>query len=342
MYSGPDATEICCIGTHGSVLKMLIIDIFGRTDVGTVREHNEDNFLVLNIETRNRSLLPENRSHRLPSHGSVFAVCDGMGGAAAGEVASQIAVDSIFQKMCENPPPSGRRELARRLFDALDFANAGIWEAAQQNRQQTGMGTTCTAAALMDGILLLAQVGDSRAYLVRSGRIMQLTKDQTLLGRLLELGQLTPEEAARFEHNHVILQALGVRSQVEPVLTVVELRQNDRLLLCSDGLNDALTDEHILSIVLNTPDHDPVEVCKALTQAACDNHAHDNVTVIFCRFAGDLPPASPDPPPYIEIPRDQVDTHALLDALPEDDSPEVTQVFGSYKLQITLADPKQK
>lgn len=322
---------------------MLIIDTFGRTDVGTVREHNEDNFLVLNIETQNRSLLPENRVHRLPSRGSVFAVCDGMGGAAAGEVASQIAVDSIFQKMCENPLPFDRRTLAKRLFEALDFANAGIWEAAQKNRQQSGMGTTCTAAAMVDGILLLAQVGDSRAYLIRGGRIVQLTKDQTLLGRLLELGQLTKEEAAHFEHNHVILQALGVRSQVEPVLSVVELRQNDRLLLCSDGLNDALTDEQILSIVLSTPEHDPVEVCKALTQAACDNHAHDNVTVIFCRFSGDLPAPSADPPPYIEIPRDQVDSHALLECVAQDEDPEVTQVFGSYILQqVTQMDIKQK
>lgn len=323
---------------------MLIIDTFGRTDVGTFREHNEDNFLVLNIATQNRSLLPVNRTHYLPSHGSVFAVCDGMGGAAAGEVASQIAVDSIFQKMCESPLPVDRRTLARRLFEALEFANAGIWEAAQQNRQQTGMGTTCTAAALVDGILLLAQVGDSRAYLIRGGRIMQLTKDQTLLGRLLELGQLTKEEAAHFEHNHVILQALGVRSHVEPVLSVVELRQNDRLLLCSDGLNDALTDERILSIVLSIPEHDPVKICKALTQAACDNHAHDNVTVIFCRFSGNLPAPSTEPPLYIEIPRNQIDTHALLDCVPQnDDSTEITQVFGSYKLeQFIQLDPKQK
>ncbi len=323
---------------------MVIIETFGRTDVGTVREHNEDNFLVANLETGDRSLLPDNRVHHVSPAGSLFVVCDGMGGAAAGEVASGMAVDAIYQKMRETPAPANRRQLAERMYAALDFANAGIWETAQKNRQQTGMGTTCTAAALNDGILLLAQVGDSRAYLIRNKKIIQLTKDQTLLCRLLELGQLTPEEAARFEHNHVILQALGVRSAVEPVLSVVELRQNDMLLLCSDGLNDALSDEVVQSIILSTPNQEPVEVCKALTSKACENNAHDNVTVIFCRFTGDLLEPTQDPvPPYLEIPRDQVATHALLESyVMEDDRPEVTQVFGSYHLNLQLQKNENK
>jgi len=323
---------------------MVIIETFGRTDVGTVREHNEDNFLVANLDTGDRSLLPENRVHRLSSVGSLFVVCDGMGGAAAGEVASGMAVDAVYQKMREIPQPQTRRQLAERLYDALDFANAGIWETAQKNRQQTGMGTTCTAAALNDGILLLAQVGDSRGYLVRNQRLFQLTKDQTLLHRLLELGQLTPEEAARFEHNHVILQALGVRSAVEPVISVVELRQNDMLLLCSDGLNDALSDDQVLSIILGTPGQEPVDVCRALTSKACENNAHDNVTVIFCRFTGDLLDPSPDSiPPYLEIARDQVATHALLDSMAsDDDNPEVTQVFGSYHLNLQMQKNENK
>jgi len=259
---------------------MVIIETFGRTDVGTVREHNEDNFLVANLDTGDRSLLPDNRVHHVSPAGSLFVVCDGMGG----------------------------------------------------------------AAAINDGILLLAQVGDSRAYLIRNQTIIQLTKDQTLLSRLLELGQLTPDEASRFEHNHVILQALGVRSAVEPVLSVVELRCNDMLLLCSDGLNDALTDEQVLSIILSTPNHEPVEVCKALTSKACENNAHDNVTVIFCRFSGDLlPPSGETRPPYLEIPRDQLATHALLDTvLFEDDRPEVTQVFGSYHLNLALQKNEEK
>jgi len=323
---------------------MVIIETFGRTDVGTVREHNEDNFLVANLDTGDRSLLPDNRVHHVSPVGSLFVVCDGMGGAAAGEVASGMAVDSIYQKMREQPLPQTRRQLAERLFAALDFANAGIWETAQKNRQQTGMGTTCTAAALNDGVLLLAQVGDSRAYLIRNQKIIQLTKDQTLLHRLLELGQLTPDEAARFEHNHVILQALGVRSAVEPVLSVVELRQNDMLLLCSDGLNDALTDDEVLSIILNTPRQEPVEVCRGLTSRACENKAHDNVTVIFCRFSGDLLDAAVDTAlPYLEIPRDQVATHALLDSMfMEDDKPEVTQVFGSYHLNLQMQKNENK
>ena len=323
---------------------MVIIETFGRTDVGTVREHNEDNFLVANLDTGDRSLLPDNRLHHVSPAGSLFVVCDGMGGAAAGEVASGMAVDAIYQKMGEKPHFENRRQLAERLFASLDFANAGIWETAQKNRQQTGMGTTCTAAALNDGILLLAQVGDSRAYLIRNQTIIQLTKDQTLLSRLLELGQLTPDEASRFEHNHVILQALGVRSAVEPVLSVVELRCNDMLLLCSDGLNDALTDEQVLSIILSTPNHEPVEVCKALTSKACENNAHDNVTVIFCRFTGDLlPPSGETRPPYLEIPRDQLATHALLDSeLFDDDRPEVTQVFGSYHLNLALQKNEDK
>ncbi len=317
---------------------MIVIETFGRTDVGTVREHNEDNFLVANLHTGNRSLLPENRVHHMDHEGSLFMVCDGMGGAAAGEVASAMAVDSIYNKMLEPPLANTRRLLAQKLIDSVDFANAAIWETAQKNRQQTGMGTTCTAAALNDGILLLSQVGDSRAYIIRRGAIYQLTKDQTLLSRLLELGQLSDEEAARFEHNHVILQALGVRSAIEPVLSVLELHQNDMLLLCSDGLNDALDDSRILELILSIPEHNPVEVCMALTTAAVQAGAHDNVTVIFCRFTGDLPPAIEDgPPPYLEIPRDQIAAHALLDTPDlDDDRPDVTQVFGSYHLNQHL------
>ncbi|MBN2724048.1 MAG: serine/threonine-protein phosphatase [Deltaproteobacteria bacterium] len=319
------------------------IEVFGRTDVGTVRDHNEDNFLVANLSTGEKSLKPDIRNHVLGSMGSLFLVCDGMGGAAAGEIASSLAVEAIYKNMISYHDSPNRSNLAANLVDSIRHANDVILQSARENRERTGMGTTCTAASLIDDILVLAQVGDSRGYIIRKDRMYQVTKDQTLLNKLLEIGQLTPETAGQFEHNHVILQALGVKEKVDPVVSAVELAEDDCLLLCSDGLVDALTPEEILSTVLSSESTDPLTICKNLTDTACKAGANDNVTVIFVRFTGNsfgVLDKNMDVP-YIEVSRNHLSTHLLMVRPPIEDSPDTTQVFGSFNLINANTNPEK-
>ncbi|HEX4516615.1 MAG TPA: protein phosphatase 2C domain-containing protein [Polyangiaceae bacterium] len=170
------------------------IKLFARTDVGQVREHNEDNFLVADLTKRQRGIQEAVRVVTVGKNGNILAVCDGMGGAAAGEVASQLAVDIIYEKMTEDIAADAqltRNELARRLVRAVEAAGLRIFEAAKNDRTRRGMGTTVTAAALVDDHLFLAQVGDSRGYILREGTLVQVTRDQSLVNQLIEAGQLT-------------------------------------------------------------------------------------------------------------------------------------------------------
>ncbi len=281
--------------THGSANGGDIqLRLFARTDVGQIREHNEDNFLVADLTRRSRGLLEANRTTALGSNGSLFAVCDGMGGAAAGEVASQLAVDIIYERMVdgldENAPVS-RDELGRRLVHAVEAAGMRIFQDAKVDRTRRGMGTTVTAAALVDDHLFLAQVGDSRGYILRDNTLVQVTRDQSLVNQLIEAGQLTEEEAETFEHNNIILQALGTSDTVQVDLTYVELRRGDTLLLCSDGLSGMVRFDEIREVLRTIPE--PLEACKALTDRANQAGGHDNITVIVVKFDGPgIPPQS--------------------------------------------------
>ena len=180
------------------------VRVFGQTDVGQVREHNEDNFLVADLTRKSREF-EAGQVQVLGRSGAVFGVCDGMGGAAAGEVASQLAVDIIYDRLSEAKPPKNREDLARRLVRAVQDAGVRIFGEARADRSRRGMGTTSTIATLMDDRLFLAQVGDSRAYILRDGDLTQVTRDQSLVNQLIEAGQLTEEEAETFEHNNIIL-----------------------------------------------------------------------------------------------------------------------------------------
>jgi PPM family protein phosphatase len=264
------------------------VKLFARTDVGQIREHNEDNFLVADLTRKSRGLLEANRSGALGPHGSLFAVCDGMGGAAAGEIASQLAVDIVYERMVEGlleGEPLSRDELARRLVRAIEAAGLRIFQEAKLDRTRRGMGTTVTAAALVDDHLFFAQVGDSRGYLLRQGNLVQLTRDQSLVNQLIEAGQLTEEEAETFEHNNIILQALGTADTVQVDLTFCELRKGDKLLLCSDGLSGMVRFEDIREALRSMPE--PIEACKLLTERANQAGGHDNITVIVAEFDGE-------------------------------------------------------
>lgn len=262
------------------------LNVFGRTDVGQIREHNEDNFLIADLTKQTRTLTEEERHPVVGPRGIVLGVCDGMGGAAAGEIASQMAVDTLYESFIDSSPPADHDVLARRLVRAVEAAGQRIFNEARVDRTRRGMGTTATIAALVDSRMFIAQVGDSRAYVLRNSQLIQVTRDQSLVTQLIEAGQLTEEEAETFEHNNIILQALGTADTVQVDLTYVDLRQGDRLLMCSDGLTGMIRAEEIRQVLVNQAD--PLVACKELTDRANAAGGHDNITVIVADFHGDL------------------------------------------------------
>ena len=277
------ATSTSGEGDSGAEVR---VQLFARTDVGQVREHNEDNFLVADLSRRSRGLLEANRATVIGQQGAVFAVCDGMGGAAAGEIASQLAVDIIYERLVDGlgDRPIRRDDLARRLVRAVESAGLRIFHEAKADRSRRGMGTTVTAAALVDEMLFFAQVGDSRGYILRGDTLVQVTRDQSLVNQLIEAGQLTEEEAETFEHNNIILQALGTSDTVQVDLTYAELRKGDILLLCSDGLSGMVRFEDIRETLRSGAE--PLDICKMLTERANQSGGHDNITVIVVQFDG--------------------------------------------------------
>jgi protein phosphatase len=296
------------------------VKLFARTDVGQVREHNEDNFLVADLSRRSRGLLEANRATLLGPQGLLFCVCDGMGGAAAGEIASQLAVDIIFERILEGvgADPLARNDLARRLVRAVETAGLRIFQEAKADRTRRGMGTTVTGAALVDDHLFLAQVGDSRGYILRNGQLVQVTRDQSLVNQLIEAGQLTEEEAETFEHNNIILQALGTADTVQVDLTYVHLRKGDVLMLCSDGLSGMVRFDEIRELLSSSPE--PLEICKGLTERANQAGGHDNITVIVVQFDGEgLQPLSADDEPlkYRKYPLPEEPAPSLGNTVPQ-------------------------
>jgi serine/threonine protein phosphatase PrpC len=268
------------------------ITAFGKTDVGLIREHNEDNLLVLDVSKGVRAQeLDTPLNVDLGPKGALFLVCDGMGGAAAGEVASQMAVEAIAATL-QAAEPLERDGFARRLRRAIEDANDRIFAQSRDNQNERGMGTTCTAAAVVDGTLVVGQIGDSRCYVKRGGRLAQITKDQSLAWQLMEAGAMTAEEAKGFEHANIILQALGVQERVEVVMSQVALRKGDVILVSSDGLHGPVSDEEILHILQEEPDLK--KACERLVARALEREGPDNVTVVLARFEG---PDLPDPRP---------------------------------------------
>jgi PPM family protein phosphatase len=267
----------------------VIVNVFGRTDVGRVRDHNEDAFLVADLTADNASLQPEVRTHLVGSHGSLFMVADGLGGAAAGEVASELAiltVQSELRAQWRSAPERTPEVFARAIKSAAESANAKIFAYAVEHPESRGLGTTATIAGLLGDTLYLAQVGDSRAYLVRNGVALQITKDQSLMQRLIEAGELTPEEAERSERRNIILQALGPEPTVKIDLTYQKVRRGDTLVLCTDGLSGLVRKDEIAEI-LQESNGDLLTACRELIDRANENGGPDNITVIVARFEGD-------------------------------------------------------
>ncbi len=264
------------------------VSVFGKTDLGRTRDHNEDTFLVADLTTGQSVSSLAAAEHVIGPRGSLFMVADGMGGAAAGELASSMAAQVIFEHLStewRNDKDGSGERFAFRMREAVDRANAEIHAYAQQHPDVRGMGTTLTAAGVFGSTIYLAQIGDSRAYLVRNDRAFQLTKDQSLTQRLVDAGELTEEEAETNVRRNIILQALGPDPKVRVVLSTQELRRNDVLVVCSDGLSGLVKKEEIAERVVAEPDL--ARACSQLIEMANERGGPDNITVVMARFLGE-------------------------------------------------------
>lgn len=280
----------------GRQTRPIRVHVVARTDRGKTRDHNEDCYLVADLGRAVASPDPGVREHEVGERGSLFVVADGMGGAAAGELASEMATKGIYDNLVRTwtqDRDTAEQRFAHRLKEAVEAANAQIHAHARAHPELRGMGTTTTAAGVLGDRIYLTQVGDSRAYLVRNGAATQLTKDQSLMQRLVEAGELTEEEAARSERKNIILQALGPDAKVKVDLTHQDLRRGDVLVLCSDGLSGQVKKEEIAEVVAQARTLDAA--AERLIALANERGGPDNITVVLARFEGEglRPPDAP-------------------------------------------------
>ena len=273
----------------------MIVDLYAKSDVGRVRRGNEDNFLVLDLTTEQTwtgtdgATAPTNLTRfNLGQKGLVLVVSDGMGGALAGDVASRMAVDSVRQMLMGEGDTGCDPDvdLVECLKSATHYANTAIHLKSQEDSRCAGMGATFTGAAIRGDSLDLVQVGDSRGYVIRKEQIRLATKDQSLVQQLVDVGQISESEAETHMFRNVILQALGAQSEVQPVTGRIRLRQDDVVLLCSDGLSGKLRAEDIQKIVIESKG-DLSKACDALIDEANNRGGEDNITVVVARFFGD-------------------------------------------------------
>lgn len=269
------------------------VNVFGMSDMGQVRKNNEDNFVVCNLSTGEASLTPSLRNHRLGPRGTLFLVADGMGGEASGEVASQICTTTVPKRLYENLKSLGNvseTNFVLLLREAIEYANQIIYHKALTDLIFRGMGTTATAGVLFGPYLFVGQVGDSRAHVIRNKQMVQLTRDQTYLNYLAEIGAELPEGPEKDSRKSILTQAVGTSEMVDVKVTYTKMRQGDCLLLCSDGLYNMVKIPEILAVLEGT-DALPAK-CKTLIQKANEHGGTDNITLILAEVAGPgLPPA---------------------------------------------------
>jgi PPM family protein phosphatase len=265
----------------------LDIAVAAASDVGQVREHNEDSFLVGDLNSQMRVELPADAAkaeswRTSGERGPLLVVCDGMGGVEGGEVASDLAAQVIWREMKGTPATRDPEVFARLLRRATRVANHDVHAMSKREPGLRGMGTTVSAAGVVGDRLVIATVGDSRAYVLRRGALVQVTRDQSLSSALLAAGH-NEEEAA--SAGSAILQALGVGDDVEPSLSIIELRRGDRVLLCSDGLH-GLVGDPALAVLMSEP-HTVSESVTLLVTAARAAGGTDNITAIVADVTGE-------------------------------------------------------
>jgi serine/threonine protein phosphatase PrpC len=257
--------------------------VAGRTDVGLKRPHNEDAFAIVDLGDPARALIGE-----LDVTGKrvLLAVSDGMGGHQAGEVASAIVIATVIKSLTEHAadPPGQALELAVR------DANQAVRAAAVAQDKQ-GMGATLTAVVIDGEDAWIAEVGDSRAYLLRNGQLRQLTRDQSFVQLLVDAGAITLEEAKTSPRKNVILQAIGPQPTLTAAIVRLLLRRGDRLLVCCDGLSNELADAELAAIMAEP---DPAAASEHAIGAANAHGGNDNITAIIAHIGGDaIPEAAP-------------------------------------------------
>ncbi len=238
---------------------------YGKTDIGKVRAMNQD---YMFFSTEPVGILP-----------NLFIVADGMGGHKAGDYASRLSVENFVKYIRES-----RTEIPIRLMDdAMRHINDLVLSEAAKNMDYAGMGTTFVAAFIKDGVLSVANVGDSRLYLI-DDEITQVTEDHSYVGIMMRAGELTKEQAEHHPDKNIITRAIGAAREVKPDFFEVDLEAGDRLLMCSDGLTNMVSDEEILDIFEN---HEIGDVADALIEEANENGGKDNITVLVIEPFGE-------------------------------------------------------
>jgi serine/threonine protein phosphatase PrpC len=258
------------------VAKQLRIETAELTDIGRRRNDNQDNM---------GRRVPDD-PEELERDGALFVVADGMGGHAAGEIASTVAVQTMTSAYFD----AAHGEVLQGLAQAIKQSNEAILSIARENAGRTGMGTTLVAAVLCQGILYVANIGDSRAYLLRNGRLRQLTEDHSWVAEQVRAGVLTEDQARTHVHRNVITRSLGTQANVTADVFVEPAREGDILLLCSDGLHGYVSDEVIRETIAAFP---PTEAAKRLVDLANEAGGPDNITVSIFRI-DEMEEASPE------------------------------------------------
>ena len=252
---------------------------YGKTDLGLRRTNNEDGFVIRDL-TRQTTYEPAVVVEQpVGARGVLFAVCDGIGGHHAGEIASSLALETLETEMQQLSTSCPRPELFGK---AVEVVNRRVWNEASLHPKLSGMGTTLTAALICQERILIAHVGDSRAYFARNGRVEQITKDQSIAGQLVTSGALTEEQARESPFRHVLMQAIGRTEKVEVALDGIDLARGDTLLLCSDGLSGKVGIADLGGHLAG----DDLKACgDALVALANERGGEDNITVVIARVS---------------------------------------------------------
>lgn len=242
------------------------MNIFGLTDKGIVRSSNQDAFAMGQL-----------------SDNAFFAiVCDGMGGAKGGNIASTMAVDSLSASLKSSYRDNMNDLSIRNMFDsAINSANIRVFDKSRENSELRGMGTTVVLSLIVGGLLYIAHVGDSRAYILRDENLIQITRDHSIVQSMIEEGKLTADEAKFHPRKNVITRALGVEESVLPEFNIYDISKNDIVLLCTDGLSNFLEPNVIKEILLRENVDDPTV---QLIETANKNGGGDNITAVVAKI----------------------------------------------------------
>ena len=242
------------------------MEIFAQTDIGMLRQMNQD-FV---------------KFHKFDDETALLIVCDGMGGAKAGNVASEVAANSVYNTVLQKYKVTmNDKDLKTLMTSAVNGANLDVFDLAQNNEEYYGMGTTVVFTFLSDGYAYTIHAGDSRAYIIYPDEMEQITTDHSIVQQMIENNIITPEEAKHHPKRNVITRALGIEECLETDFNITKLEQDAKILLCSDGLTNFVDDEDIKKIANK---NDAKDICKKLIELANKNGGGDNISVAVAKY----------------------------------------------------------